>query len=202
LHVRLPFEAGGSVAGAPFELASRPLVGEGGEIEAPSATWPARGIVMAGGLAVFHEGVFEYEVVQGRELAVTLARCVGRISAQVLATRPFEAGPQTPTPEAQMLGETGFALGLWPTAERGGLLPAWERFARPFAETPAAGGGDLPSSGTFAAIEGDAQLSSIRVHDGRREARVWNASAQDEAVVRVRGQEHRLGPAKIAVFEF
>lgn len=196
LHVRLPFEAGGSLAGSPFELVERPLLGEGGSIESASPTWPARGVVMAGGLAVLHEGVFEYEVARGTELAVTLLRCVGRISADTLATRPYPAGPGTLTPEAQMLGETVVALGVWPGAERDGLLPAWERFALPVAETPASGGGDLPSRGTFAAIEGEAQLANVRVKDGRREVRLWNPHAR-EVEVTVDGLARRLGPARI-----
>jgi alpha-mannosidase len=119
------------LAGAPFELVDRPLVGEGGEGEAPSPTWPARHVVMAAGTAVFHEGVFEYEVVDGHEIAVTLLRCVGTISRESLATRPWPAGPATPTPGAQMLGETRFLLGVWPDADEEHLIETWERFAAP-----------------------------------------------------------------------
>ena len=85
------------VAGAPFELVERPLVGEGGEGEAPSPTWPARHVVIASNVAVLHEGVFEYEVV-GREIAVTLLRSVGCISRESLPVRPWAAGPGTPGP--------------------------------------------------------------------------------------------------------
>jgi alpha-mannosidase len=128
LHVGLPQPASTVVAGAPFELVERPLVGEGGEIEAPSATWPARHVVMASGTAIFHEGVFEYEVLDGA-MAVTLLRCVGAISRERLATRPWPAGPTTPTPNAQMLGDTEFRLAVWPAASRDELIENWERFA-------------------------------------------------------------------------
>jgi monomeric sarcosine oxidase len=197
LWVELPTPVRGSTAGSPFELVERPVVGEGGPGEAASATWPARGVVMAADTAVFHEGVMEYEVVNGRALALTLLRCVGRISAQSLATRPFNAGPGTPTPEAQMLGETSFAFGLWRGADRAGLLPNWERFALPLAEAPASGGGTLPSSGSFVPIEGEAQLSNIRRREGHLEVRLWNARLDDPVEATVGGRSVVLGPAEI-----
>jgi hypothetical protein len=128
LHVGLPQSASRVVAGAPFELVERPLVGEGGDIEAPSATWPARHIVLASDTAMFHEGVVEYEIV-GDAIALTLLRCVGAISRDALATRPWPAGPTTPTPNAQMLGDTEFRLSVWPDADPDELIGAWERFA-------------------------------------------------------------------------
>ena len=133
MHVELPHPTERAVAGAPFELVDRPLIGEGGDGEAPSATWPARQVVMASGRAVLSEGVFEYEIAEGREIAVTLLRCVGTISRESLATRPWPAGPTTPTPGAQMLGDTAFRVGVWPDARRDTLLATWERFADPFA---------------------------------------------------------------------
>ncbi|MGH2576198.1 MAG: hypothetical protein ACRDG9_00375, partial [Actinomycetota bacterium] len=103
IHVRLAEPASGSLAGSPFELVERGLVSEGGQLEVPSPTWPGRHVVLAGGIVAFHEGVFEYEVTEG-ELAITLLRCVGTISRQHLVTRPFAAGPDVATPDAQMLG--------------------------------------------------------------------------------------------------
>jgi alpha-mannosidase len=129
LHVGLPGRTDRAIAGAPFERVERSLVGEGGEGEAPSPTWPARHVAMASGTAVLHEGVFEYEVVGGEEIAVTLLRCVGTISREILATRPWPAGPSTPTPGAQMLGDTELRLGILARADAGGILDAWARFA-------------------------------------------------------------------------
>lgn len=197
LHVGLPAPTDRSVAGSPFELVERPLVGEGGECEAPSSTWPARHVVMASDVAVLHEGVFEYEVVGGHELAVTLLRCVGTISRKHLATRPFEAGPGTPTPNAQMLGETAFALGVWSPATRDGVWERYERFALPFAEADAVGGGALPSSGSFHRIRGPVQLSNIRRREGAVEIRVWNANAAEPAVASIDGRDVALRPAEI-----
>ena len=200
LHIGLPDPVDGSLAGAPFELVPRPLVGEGGEGETASATWPARGIALAGRTAALHEGVFEYEVVEGRELAVTLLRCVGRISAQHLATRPFEAGPQTPTPDAQMLGQTAFTLAVWPHApgdHPGLLLAGWERFALPIAEAAAFGGGSLPSGPLLRIDTNGAQLSSVRRVAERTEVRLWNPLRDRSVRALADGKPIVLGPARI-----
>jgi alpha-mannosidase len=186
-----------SLAGAPFELVTRPLVGEGSGLEAASATWPARHVVVAGDVGVLHEGVFEYEVVDGEALAVTLLRCVGRISGS-LATRPWDAGPRTPTPDAQMIGETAFSLALWPDAPAGAaLLDGWERFALPILETPASGGGELARRGSLLSVDlGAAQLSNVRRRDGRTEVRVWNAE-RDPVSVRIGRVEADLRAGEI-----
>jgi alpha-mannosidase len=197
LEVTLPVTVDASVAGSPFELVRRPLVGEGSGLESASATWPARHVVAAGGVAILHEGVFEYEVVDGRSLAVTLLRCVGRISGS-LATRPWDAGPRTPTPGAQMIGRTAFSLAIWPDAPTDApLLAGWERFALPILEVPADGGGTLPRRDSLLAIElGATQLSNVRRTDEWIEARIWNPSR--EAVgAEVGGRSTRLGPAEI-----
>ncbi len=197
LAVTLPTTVASSLAGAPFELVERPLVGEGSGLESASATWPARHVVVAGGVGVLHEGVFEYEVVDGRALAVTLLRCVGRISGS-LATRPWDAGPRTPTPQAQMLGETGFSLAIWPSAPTDArLLAGWERFALPITEVSATGGGTLPRRNRLVPVElGAVQLSNVRRHDDRMEVRIWNPS-REEVGARVDGTSTRLGPAEI-----
>jgi hypothetical protein len=152
---------------------------------------------MAVDTAVLHEGVFEYEVLAGRDLAVTLLRSVGTISRDSMATRPWAAGPDVPTPLAQMIGETAFALGVWPEATREGLLERWERFALPIAEAPASGGGTLPNEGTFVELAGDAALSSIRWHEHQLEVRVWNPFPDRAALAYVERGEHELGPAEI-----
>jgi mannosylglycerate hydrolase len=198
LHVGLGAEVDHALAGAPFELVSRPLVGEGSEGEAPSPTWPARHVVLAGDTAVIHEGVFEYEIADGREIAVTLLRCVGTISREHLATRPWPAGPQTPTPGAQMLGETAFSLAVLPRADRDELLREWERFAMPLLEVAALGGGTRPSTGTLLDVIGDGvELSNVRRHDGDVEARVWNPRSDEPRTVSIDGHQARVGPAAI-----
>jgi hypothetical protein len=134
---------------------------------------------------------------------VTLLRCVGSISRPALATRPFDAGPQTPTPEAQMHGETAFALGIWPEApgeDPGALLRGWERFGLPIAEAPAAGGGSLPRSACLLDLgpEGtDVQLSGVRRRADMIEVRVWNPRTDGTAAALVGGTTVTLGPARI-----
>jgi hypothetical protein len=197
LRVELPSAVDRSIAGSPFEIVERPLVGEGSDAEMASATWPARHVVVAGDVGILHEGVFEYEVVDGAALAVTLLRCVGRISGS-LATRPWDAGPRTPTPNAQMIGETAFSLALWPDAPAGAeLLAGWERFALPIVEAPAAGGGSLPRQGSLLPIElHEAQLSNVRRRGDYREARIWNPMRKPVRA-RLAGTDVDLGPAKI-----
>jgi alpha-mannosidase len=200
IHVRLAEPASGSLAGSPFQLVERGLVSEGGELEAPSPTWPARHVVLAGGVAAFHEGVFEYEVTEG-ELAITLLRCVGTISKQHLATRPFAAGPDVATPDAQMLGTTTFELAIQAGVTNFGLMADWERFALPIREVPTAGRGSLPSSGSLLTVEGDGVLSNVRRKDGLLQVRLWNPSAESTANVRVAGKPAAIGPAKIETIE-
>jgi hypothetical protein len=196
LCVRLPEEPAGSIAGSPFELVRRPLRSEGGEHEAPSATWPARHAVQAGGIAILHEGVFEYEVT-GRELLVTLLRCVGTISQERLATRPWAAGPGTPTPQAQMIRTISFALGIGSGTTPEALPVAWERFALPLREIEAAGGGPLPPTGSLLRIAGECVLSSVRRVGERVEVRLWNPHADHVGAASVAGREVGLGPAAI-----
>ena len=196
LHVRLPERAEGSLAGSPFELVERGLVSEGSDLEAASPTWPARGVVLAAGVAAYHEGVFEYEVARD-ELVVTLLRCVGTISRERIPTRPFEAGPGVSTPDAQMLGATPFLLGLQGDASRDQLLVGWERFALPILEAACPGGGRLPSSGSLLGIEGEAVLSNVRRVDDRIEVRLWNPHADRRIEALVAGAAYTLGPAKI-----
>lgn len=196
LHVRLPDPASGSIAGSPFELVERELVSEGSAVEASSPTWPARHVVLAGRVAAYGEGVFEYEVAPG-ELAITLLRCVGTISREHLATRPFAAGPDVATPDAQMIGTTGFAFGLHANARRDELLPSWERFALPLLDISAEGGGSLASTGALLSVEGEAVLSNVRRTDGPAEVRLWNPRPDRPVGARVDGRPVTLGPARI-----
>ncbi len=197
LVVTLPERTDGALAGSPFELVERGLLSEGG-FEPDSPCWPARGVVLASGVAALHEGVMEYEVVDGQALAVTLLRCTGTISRGGFETRQWPAGPDIPTPEAQMIGRTEFAFGLMRDARREDLLDAWERFALPLPTAEAAGGGSGPSSGTLLQVDaGQARLSNVRRVDGAIEVRLWNPRADRQAVANIGGREVRLRPAAI-----
>jgi alpha-mannosidase len=196
LHVRLPEPATTAVAGSPFELVTRGPVSEGGELELPSPTWPARGVVLAGRIAVLAEGVFEYELVGERELAVTLLRCVGTISRADLATRRNPAGPDVATPGAQMIGETTLELAVLPDARPTDLPPAWERFALPLRSAHATGGGTLPAAGSLLEVRG-AELSGVRRREGELVATIWNATGE-RLQAQVGRQSVELRPAAIA----
>ncbi len=201
LYVTLPGPTATSIAGSPFELVERPLVSEGSDLETASPTWPARGVAMASDTAVMHEGVFEYEVVEGNALAVTLLRCVGTISREQMATRPFPAGPDVPTPLAQMIGTTAFRLGVCPNANVRELLPQWERFALPLTTAVATGGGTLPVRGSLLEVSGDASLSNVRRRDGALEVRLWNPMTDTPVHASVVRTDIALGPARIETIE-
>ena len=195
LHIALDERVEGSVALAPFEVVPRPLRSEGGT-ETSSPTWPARGAVLAGGVAVLQEGVFEYEVLPDPpELAITLLRCVGTISRPEITTRGWSAGPDISTPNAQMLGEHHF----WITLQRGlgpdSLPAAWERAQLLINAIRTPGGGDLPDVGSLLEVDG-VELSSVRKVDGHTEVRIWNPTRESREA-RVAGRTIRLGPARI-----
>jgi hypothetical protein len=183
-----------STALVPFEIVDRPLVGEGYAYEAGSPAWPARGAVLAAGTAVLAEGVLEYEVA-GDRLGIALLRATGTISRETIPTRPIDAGPDVPTPDAQCLGETGFSLGIWPGAARGGLVEAWERFALPILEVAAPGGGSR-AEGSLLEVDG-ACLSAVRRAPGGIEVRAWNDRTAP-ATARIGGRVLELKPAAIA----
>lgn len=174
------------------------MTSEGSDLEPPSPTWPARGVVIAAGIGILHEGVFEYELTTENELAVTLLRCVGTISRQALSTRPYPAGPDVSTPDAQMIGRTDFSLGVWDGATAHGILRQWESFALPLASSAVRGGGSLPPSGRLLSVEGEAQLSNIRTHRGAVEVRLWNARSDESILTAVAGTPATLRPAEIA----
>lgn len=152
----------------------------------------------AQGLAIFNRGLAEYEVLpdEGRNtIALTLLRCVGDLSRGDLRTRPEQAGPAVPTPEAQCLDQYTFEYALaphagdWravygaayayrapvvahPAAEQVGYLPsAAERKAWPphRLATPDLGG-DLAAEASFLSLEPqELMLSAVkRSEDGER----------------------------------
>jgi hypothetical protein len=195
LHIGLDEPVAGSFALSPFEVVERGLRSEGGT-EIPSSTWPARGAVLAGGIAVLQPGVFEYEVLTDPpELAITLLRSVGTISRPEIATRSWAAGPDIPTPDAQMPGHHVAFLTLQRGLVPDDLPEAWERAHLMIQISRARGGGDLPDTGSLLELEG-AELSSVRKVGGHTEVRIWNPSKETRDV-RVGNRSIRLGPARI-----
>lgn len=118
LHVPVTGAPGEWTSGQHFSSLTRPFGPELGSLpdernrEAEIGTHPAHGFAAAGdgdeALAVLLDHVSEVQGIEaapGRpaELAVTLLRSVGWLSRFDLRTRTTGAGPELPTPEAQML---------------------------------------------------------------------------------------------------
>lgn len=135
VHFRVPFVGEKSYAGCQFsvvERSARPVAvltqpGQAGQTtspaETPVGTHPMRDFVDVSdgtkGLAVSTKGLFEYEVIPGKDssdLAITLMRCVGYLSRPDLRLRPGNAGPQIETPGAQCLGCWQFEYSIYPHA--------------------------------------------------------------------------------------
>jgi mannosylglycerate hydrolase len=95
----------------------RPPTGAGWK-EPPQPTHHTAGAVAAGRLALFGDGLPEYEALPGADggvtLAITLLRCFGWLSRDDNPLRPYGAGPEIPTPAAQEQGPFAarFALRL------------------------------------------------------------------------------------------
>ncbi|MDE3057489.1 MAG: hypothetical protein KGJ59_05995 [Bacteroidota bacterium] len=69
------------------------------------------------GLTIANKGIPEYETIRtskGVTIALTLLRCVGQLSRNDFITRPVQAGPQLPTPEAQCRGFHSFEFSIIP----------------------------------------------------------------------------------------
>ncbi|HET9062437.1 MAG TPA: hypothetical protein VFO62_04030, partial [Candidatus Binatia bacterium] len=90
---------------------------------APTA-FPHHGWVVAGGLTVVAAGLPEAEVTADGTIAITLLRSVGWLSRFDLPSRPIPAGPEMPTPGAQLHGRHEARISLL-----GGIDPAAARAA-------------------------------------------------------------------------
>jgi mannosylglycerate hydrolase len=125
LHLPLARPADHSLAEGHYAVLRRGLRGEGGHGELPLATFPAHDLVAAGGLAVLLDRVTEYELVDdGATLALTLLRATGLLSRNHNPGRRDPAGPQLPTPGAQVPGPHEVSFGLRPLGGPSGLAAA------------------------------------------------------------------------------
>jgi mannosylglycerate hydrolase len=115
-HVPLPATATGSSAEGQYAVVDRGLEVEGGHGEVPLATFPARGFVQTDGVSALLDHLVEYEVVDGRELTLTLLRSIGWISRNANPFREDPAGPEVPVPAAQLIGERSMQFALMPHA--------------------------------------------------------------------------------------
>jgi alpha-mannosidase len=206
VHVPLPFPADRSHADGAFDVVERGLEAEGG-FEQALATYPSRRWVDASdgstGLAVLHRGIPEYELVDGRELAVTLLRSVGWLSRQDLRTRSGPAGPALETPGAQLLGPHTFRLAVYP--HKGNWAAGAVHHAAEAYGLPLRGAGVRAHPGTLAATGGAltvepavVRLSALTAVDGRVECRVYNPTDEDVlATIRVGAPMALASPARI-----
>jgi mannosylglycerate hydrolase len=172
--------ASGSRAECAFGTVERALEAEGGPTEQAMPTFPSRRFVQAGGLTVAHEGLLEYELVDGgRALALTLLRATGMLSRVDVATRPLPAGPPVPADAAQMVGrvEADYVVHIG-DADPYALVD--DAFL-PLLTVNAPGGGEREDRGSALTVDG-AQVSAVRRHPGGLEVRVFNPTDEETTV--------------------
>jgi len=115
-HLPLPAPTDHSSAEGQFAVVDRGLTEEAGHGEVPTPTFPARGFVHAAGATILLDHVTEYELVDGRELALTILRSTGLISRNDNPFREDPAGPEVPVPAAQIVGPWRFTFAILPHA--------------------------------------------------------------------------------------
>ncbi|MCS7104266.1 MAG: glycosyl hydrolase-related protein [Thermofilaceae archaeon] len=157
----------------------------------PVETWPTRLWVDVSdgrrGLCVVAKGLNEYQVKSGEtgsEIVYTLLRAVGWLSKGDLLTRPGNAGPEIPTPEAQCLGSSSFEFTIIPHgftwSEAGVHKLALEWAVPSIAHEDLPHYGELGPEYSLLEVEGDPLLFSTfkKSIDGRGVVlRVYNPSS-------------------------
>ena len=173
VHVPLARDTDHTAAEGQFAVVERPPRQEGGHGEQGLGTYPASAFVAAGGIALLFEHVTEYELVRGRELAVTILRSIGLISRAANPWRVENAGPELPIPAAQMHGSHSFSFAWCPDPER--ALEHAECYRYPLLTIEGSGGEaeDRAGLGLTGAV-----LTSLRRRNGRLEARIVNESGR------------------------
>ena len=185
-HFPLLQPVDGSDAECAFAVVHRGLTAEGGPHEFGLPTFVSRRFVDAAaggaGLAVLHDGLLEYEVVDdGRELALTLLRATGYLSRSELSLRPNPAGPLDPLEGPQLQGhlELDYAVlphrGDWEDAR---LAAAADELLVPLERVRGGGwqGADVAPTGQALRVDG-AEVSALQRDDaGALIVRVVNLS--------------------------
>jgi mannosylglycerate hydrolase len=188
-HVPLAKEARLSAAEGQFAVVERGLEAESGFGEVALPTFPAHGFVDAGGMAVLLDHAMEYELLDGRELALTLLRSTGMISRSAHAYRESPAGPELAIPEAQCRGPWSVTFALYPHDDAwhdAGVLAQLENYRHPFLVAPGRAL-DGPRSAQGPELRGDGVvLSALRRRGRRLEATV--ACEHPEGVSAVFGE--------------
>jgi hypothetical protein len=175
-YIPLAERTDSSYAEGQFAVVERGLEAEGGHGEVPLPTYPARGFVDAGGVAVLLDHVLEYEVVKGRELALTLLRAIGLISRRDNLYREVNAGPEVALSAAQLRGPWSVGLALYPHTgswHEAGVLEQMEHYQHPFLTAPGTGEGPAVPEHAGLELSGDGVvLSALRRRGQHLEARV------------------------------
>jgi mannosylglycerate hydrolase len=174
-HVPLPRVAASSAAEGQFAVVERGLEAEAGFGEVALPTFPAYGFVDAGGIAALFQHAMEYELVEGRELALTVLRATGLISRSAHAYRESPAGPEIAIPAAQCRGPWSMEFALYPhdgAWHEAAVHAQLEHYRHPFLVAPGRAL-DGPMSGAGPELSGErAVLSSLRRRGRRLEATV------------------------------
>jgi len=191
-HFPLPAQVDGSDAECAFTVVHRGLDSEGGPHEVGLPTFVSRRFVDcsdgSAGLAVLHDGLLEYEVVDdGRELALTLLRATGYLSRTEPALRPNPAGPPDPLDGPQLQRRLTFDYALLPHHgdwRQADLYTAADEFLVPLERVRGGGvaGAHRPASGHALRVEG-AEVSAVTRDGGGFAVRVFNASTEPRDVV-------------------
>jgi mannosylglycerate hydrolase len=174
-HVPLARETTSSAAEGQFAVVERGLEAEAGFGEVALPTFPAYGFVDAGGVAALLDHAMEYEVIAGRELALTILRATGLVSRSAHRYRESPAGPELPIPDAQCRRPWSIRFALFPhdgAWHEAGVLDELERYRHPFLVAP---GGALDGPRTASGPELTGQgvvLSGLRRRGRRLEATV------------------------------
>jgi mannosylglycerate hydrolase len=175
LHVPLAREATSSAAEGQFAVVERGLEAEAGFGEVALPTFPAYGFVDAGGVAALFNHPMEYELVGGRELALTILRATGLISRSAHRYRESPAGPELAIPDAQCRGPWSIELALFPHDgewHEAGVLDQLERYRHPFLIAPGRAL-DGPRTASGPQLSGDGVvLSGLRRRGRQLEATV------------------------------
>lgn len=190
-HIPLPSPVTRSSAEGQFAVVDRGLEPEGGHGEVPLPTFPALGFASVEGCTVLLDQVTEYEVLDGREMALTILRSFGLISRNANPYREDPAGPEVAVPAAQLLGARSFRFAVMPHAgdwRRANALAQAERYRHPFLIVRGSGPAEaLRTPVPGLAVDGDGVvLCSVRRRADWLEVRIVNES-DDPCRATIRG---------------
>ena len=158
------FSADYCYAEGQFDVVRRSLDIPAGEgwMEKPVGQKPVQSFVALdgtdAGFAVINQGLPEYEVLRDEQCVVaqTLLRCCGWLSRGDLKTRPYNAGPSVPTPEAQCLGKHIMRYAVIPYMGNWRRSKVWQMAhqhnAPPRTIVTGIHKGDLPKSESFVRV--------------------------------------------------